>query len=220
MSAPRAEIPQRGTDWTTLREQLVAKGSRDVDWRRGRAAVYVFHAGEDVLRVARDAYALFQSENALGPLAFPSLKRMEARGRRDRARAAARAGRRLRRHHLGRHREHLPRGEDLPRRRPRGRQRRRRAGAAALGASRLRQGGALPRTALRARAGGRGPARRRPRDGARRERAHADAGRLRALLPVRRDRPDRGSSRRWRKSAGCGCTSTPASAAGSRRSRA
>jgi len=51
--------------------------SGDVDWRRGRAAVYVFHAGEDVLRVAKDAYALFQSENALGPLAFPSLKRME-----------------------------------------------------------------------------------------------------------------------------------------------
>ena len=49
----------------------------DVDWRSGRAAVYVFHAGEDVLRVARDAYALFQSENALGPLAFPSLRRME-----------------------------------------------------------------------------------------------------------------------------------------------
>ena len=41
----------------------------DVDWRSGRAAVYVFHAGEDVLRVGR-AYALFQSENALGPLAF------------------------------------------------------------------------------------------------------------------------------------------------------
>jgi glutamate/tyrosine decarboxylase-like PLP-dependent enzyme len=74
----RPEIPQHGTEWSALREQLVAKGSHDVDWRRARTAVYVFHAGDDVLAVAKDAYALYQSENALGPMAFPSLKQMEA----------------------------------------------------------------------------------------------------------------------------------------------
>jgi glutamate/tyrosine decarboxylase-like PLP-dependent enzyme len=74
----RPALPEKGTDWTTLREQLVAKGSRDVDWRHARAAVYVFHAGDDVLAVAKDAYAMYQSENALGPMAFPSLKEMEA----------------------------------------------------------------------------------------------------------------------------------------------
>jgi glutamate/tyrosine decarboxylase-like PLP-dependent enzyme len=52
--------------------------ARDVDWRAGRAAVYVFHAGDDVLDVAHRAYGMFISENALGPAAFPSLKRMEA----------------------------------------------------------------------------------------------------------------------------------------------
>jgi glutamate/tyrosine decarboxylase-like PLP-dependent enzyme len=56
---------------------MVELGKDDVDWRRGRTAVYVFNAGEDVLRVAREAYALYQSENALGPAAFPSLARME-----------------------------------------------------------------------------------------------------------------------------------------------
>ena len=56
---------------------MSALKEKDVDWRNGRAAVYVFNAGEDVLRVARDAYALFQTENGLGPLAFPSLKSME-----------------------------------------------------------------------------------------------------------------------------------------------
>ena len=30
-----------------------------------------------MLEVAKEAYALYQSENALGPAAFPSLKRME-----------------------------------------------------------------------------------------------------------------------------------------------
>jgi sphinganine-1-phosphate aldolase len=78
MAETRIEMPKQGTDWATLREELVARGARDVDWRRGRAAVYVFHAGDDVLQVGKDAYALYQSENALGPMAFPSLKQMEA----------------------------------------------------------------------------------------------------------------------------------------------
>jgi len=77
MTDLRRPLPERGTDWDTLRERLVALGSRDADWRRARTAVYVFNAGEDVLRVAKEAYALYQSENALGPLAFPSLKQME-----------------------------------------------------------------------------------------------------------------------------------------------
>jgi len=77
MTEPRPTLPEKGTDWTTLRAELVAKGAGDVDWRHGRAAVYVFHAGDDVLQVGKDAYALYQSENALGPMAFPSLRQME-----------------------------------------------------------------------------------------------------------------------------------------------
>ena len=75
--ATRPVLPDHGTDWEALRERLVALGTRDADWRHARTAVYVFHAGDDVLRVAKEAYALYQSENALGPLAFPSLKQME-----------------------------------------------------------------------------------------------------------------------------------------------
>jgi glutamate/tyrosine decarboxylase-like PLP-dependent enzyme len=74
----RKTIPQHGMDWKALGTELEELGRGDVDWRRGRTAVYVFNAGEDVLQVAKEAYALFQSENALGPAAFPSLKRMEA----------------------------------------------------------------------------------------------------------------------------------------------
>ena len=70
-------IPEKGASWETVRRELESFGKGDADWRSARTAVYVFNAGEDVLRVAKDAYALYQSENALGPLAFPSLKRME-----------------------------------------------------------------------------------------------------------------------------------------------
>lgn len=70
-------LPEKGEAWPALRERLVGLGSDDVDWRNKKSAVYVFHPGEDVLAVAKEAYALYQSENALGPAAFPSLQRME-----------------------------------------------------------------------------------------------------------------------------------------------
>ena len=76
--APRTRLPEKGTPWTDLETRMRAMGEGDVDWRSGRAAVYVFHAGEDVLDVGKQAYALYQSENGLGPAAFPSLARMES----------------------------------------------------------------------------------------------------------------------------------------------
>ncbi len=51
--------------------------SGDVKWRDGRTGMYVFNAGEDVERVKKAAYAMFSEENGLGPMAFPSLARME-----------------------------------------------------------------------------------------------------------------------------------------------
>jgi len=75
--AQRKRFPKAGEAWETLRGRLEGLGEHDVDWRNKKSAVYVFHPGEDVLRVAKEAYALYQSENALGPAAFPSLKRME-----------------------------------------------------------------------------------------------------------------------------------------------
>ena len=77
MAESRAQLPEKSEDWDHLRKRLTAFGSDDVDWRNKRTAVYVFHPGEDVMNVAKEAYALYQSENALGPGAFPSLRRME-----------------------------------------------------------------------------------------------------------------------------------------------
>ncbi len=74
----RTAIPPQGTPWPELRERMVQMSEGDIDWRSGKAAVYVFNAGEAVGQVQKEAYALFQSENGLGPLAFPSLQRMEA----------------------------------------------------------------------------------------------------------------------------------------------
>lgn len=74
----RTRLPQHGTPWPEIREKFDQIRARDVNWRDGRASVYVFHPGDDVLNVAHDAYGAFISENGLGPAAFPSLKRMES----------------------------------------------------------------------------------------------------------------------------------------------
>jgi glutamate/tyrosine decarboxylase-like PLP-dependent enzyme len=74
----RNVLPEQGRSWPQLCEEMQSLRGRDVDWRAGRASVYVFHSGDDALQVAHDAYGAFISENALGPGAFPSLKRMEA----------------------------------------------------------------------------------------------------------------------------------------------
>jgi len=78
MTTERVQLPQRGEAWPALETRLRALGRGDVDWRSGKSAVYVFHPGDEVLEVAKQAYALYQSENALGPAAFPSLRRMES----------------------------------------------------------------------------------------------------------------------------------------------
>ena len=73
----RKSLPQQGTAWPELANRMRDMARGDVDWRRGRAAVYVFDPGEDVLQVQREAYAMFMAENGLGPRAFPSLAQME-----------------------------------------------------------------------------------------------------------------------------------------------
>jgi sphinganine-1-phosphate aldolase len=70
-------LPETGESWDRLKARMEAMAARDVKWRDGRAAVYVFNAGEDVGAVKRAAYAMFSEENGLGPGAFPSLAQME-----------------------------------------------------------------------------------------------------------------------------------------------
>ncbi len=70
-------MPEKGTDWESLKREMQERGAHDVKWRDGKTAVYVFNAGPDVERVQKEAYTLFMSENGLGPMAFPSLKKME-----------------------------------------------------------------------------------------------------------------------------------------------
>lgn len=74
----RKALPDRGRAWPELQAEMRGLGRQDVAWREGRAAVYVFNAGPEVEAVQKEAFALFMSENGLGPMAFPSLRQMES----------------------------------------------------------------------------------------------------------------------------------------------
>jgi glutamate/tyrosine decarboxylase-like PLP-dependent enzyme len=58
-------------------ETMEAARDHDVRWRDGKVWSLVFHAGDDVAAVAKDAYVAFFSENGLNPTAFPSLRKFE-----------------------------------------------------------------------------------------------------------------------------------------------
>jgi sphinganine-1-phosphate aldolase len=77
MGSFRRAFPGTGQPWATLKGRLEAMRSDDVQWRRRGVPLHVYFAGEDVLKVASEAYTMFMSENALAPSAFPSLARME-----------------------------------------------------------------------------------------------------------------------------------------------
>ncbi|HKZ04675.1 MAG TPA: aminotransferase class V-fold PLP-dependent enzyme [Methylomirabilota bacterium] len=71
-------LPEKGRPWEELAPAMAELKRDDLDWRGGRHAAFVWHADEAVERVAREAYALFMTENGLGMRVFPSLRRMEA----------------------------------------------------------------------------------------------------------------------------------------------
>jgi glutamate/tyrosine decarboxylase-like PLP-dependent enzyme len=73
-----ARLPERGRSWDELSREMTELKRDDLDWRGGRHAAFVWHADEAVETVAREAYALFMTENGLGLRVFPSLRRMEA----------------------------------------------------------------------------------------------------------------------------------------------
>ncbi len=70
-------LPKHRRNYAEVRDEMIARGAGDANWRDGRTAMYVFNAGEEILGIQKDAYALYMSENGLGPQAFPSLAQME-----------------------------------------------------------------------------------------------------------------------------------------------
>lgn len=76
--APRAIIPEKGRDHDDVLSTMEAFRRGDADWKDGRTWSLVYYAGERHHELLKQAHHLFFTENALNPMAFKSLKRMEA----------------------------------------------------------------------------------------------------------------------------------------------
>jgi len=72
------QLPKAGRPRDEILADLAQLREGDVDWRSGRTFSYVFSGGEDVHDIAREAASMYLSENALNPMAFPSLGQMQA----------------------------------------------------------------------------------------------------------------------------------------------
>ena len=74
----RANIPEKGIEHDDVLATMEAFRRGDADWKDGRTWSLVYYAGEKHHDLLKKAHHLFFTENALNPMAFKSLKRMEA----------------------------------------------------------------------------------------------------------------------------------------------
>ena len=58
-------------------ERMRKLRERDANWRAGKTWSLVYHAGDEVTELLKEAYTMFFSENGLNPTAFPSLRKFE-----------------------------------------------------------------------------------------------------------------------------------------------
>lgn len=71
-------IPEHGIGSEQVLEDIRALQVEDADWKSGHTWSLVYHASEEHTQLLKDAYGMLFSENGLNPIAFPSLRRLEA----------------------------------------------------------------------------------------------------------------------------------------------
>lgn len=70
-------IPEQGLTAEEIIATLEGYRGGDVPWQSGRAWAYVYDPGEAGMAIGKRAFAMYLTENALDPTAFPSLLRLE-----------------------------------------------------------------------------------------------------------------------------------------------
>jgi sphinganine-1-phosphate aldolase len=71
-------LPQQSTPAEAVLTRMRGFRDHDAKWREGKTWCLVYHVDDQVAQLLKEAYTMFFSENALNPIAFPSLKKFEA----------------------------------------------------------------------------------------------------------------------------------------------
>ncbi len=75
---PVTKIPTTGRDRGEILKDLDTLRADDADWHAGRTFSLVYHRSDEHSGFLKEVYGKFFSENALNPVAFGSLRQMEA----------------------------------------------------------------------------------------------------------------------------------------------
>ncbi len=78
MARKNVVLPEEGVSRGQIMEELRALRSMDYKWEEGRIFGLVYNAGEEHNRILEEAHNMFFHENAISPIAFPSLAKLEA----------------------------------------------------------------------------------------------------------------------------------------------
>lgn len=70
-------LPEKGMDKDAVLAELASRKNGDADWKGAKTWSLVYYLGEEHSDFVKAAYNLYFSENALNPMAFKSLRRME-----------------------------------------------------------------------------------------------------------------------------------------------
>jgi len=71
------KIPSKGLPKEEIFKILQSYKGEDLDWKSGRVLGFIYDPGKKVHDVTHEAYTMYLTENALDPLSFPSLLRLE-----------------------------------------------------------------------------------------------------------------------------------------------
>ncbi len=71
------KIPKNGLPKKEILKILQNYKGQDLDWQSGQVLGLIYDAGKKVHDLSHDAYTMYLTENALDPLSFPSLLRLE-----------------------------------------------------------------------------------------------------------------------------------------------
>ncbi|MCU0656785.1 MAG: aspartate aminotransferase family protein [Polyangiaceae bacterium] len=74
----KQRIPERAAPFDDILAEMASYRTNDADWKGGKVWSLVYHAGDEFSEFLKRAHNLYFSENALNPMAFKSLRRMEA----------------------------------------------------------------------------------------------------------------------------------------------
>lgn len=74
----KQRLPESPPSFDEILAELATYKEHDADWRGGKVWSLVYHPGDAFSDFLKKAHQLYFSENALNPMAFKSLRRMEA----------------------------------------------------------------------------------------------------------------------------------------------